>query len=326
MRRSVFRPADGPLHYDLDLDQIRRALEDAQGLLWVSLEEAEVEEIDTVLGGIFRFHPLAIEDCRSRSYQSPKVDVFDAYLFLVVHGLKPDFPLDRLDTLELDIFLGPNYVVTSHQSAQMPPLDALWSRLDLDERLTQRGADFLCYAILDELVDEFMPLLDQLDEQLDELGDYAVLGKPSQDLLVQVLALKHGIATLRRVTAPQREVLNRLSRDDISLIQPRHRIYYRDVYDHLARVHDLSDAIRDVATSTLETYLSATSNRLNEVMKALTIVSTIFLPLSFVAGVYGMNFDYMPELRWHFGYLAVWGLFIGIVLAMLGYFRHRGWL
>lgn len=326
MLRSVFRPTDGPLRYDLDLNQMRQALEAGEGLLWVSLEQAGTEEIDAVLGGIFRFHTLTIEDCRSRSYQSPKVDIFDAYLFLVVHGLRPDFPLDRLDTRELDIFLGTHYVVTSHQAAEMPPLDALWRRLDLDERLTRRGADFLCYAILDELVDEFLPLLDQLDEQLDGLGDQAVLGKPSQDLLEQVLALKHGIATLRRVTAPQREVLNRLSRDDLSLIQPRHRIYYRDVYDHLVRVHDLSDAIRDVATGTLETYLSATSNRLNEVMKALTIVSTIFLPLSFLAGVYGMNFDHMPELRWQFGYFAVWGLFIVIVLGMLGYFRHRGWL
>jgi magnesium transporter len=131
---------------------------------------------------------------------------------------------------------------------------------------------------------------------------------------------------LRRIIAPQREVMNRLSRDDLPQIAPQNRIYFRDIYDHLVRLHDLSESVRDVITGGLDIYLSVTSNRLNEIMKALTIVSTIFLPLSFVAGVYGMNFRYLPELDWRYGYFTIWGVFILIVLGMLWYFRRRGWI
>jgi magnesium transporter len=208
---------------------------------------------------------------------------------------------------------------------QMPPLRAVWERLERDERPLKQGPDFLCYTVLDQLVDEYLPILDAMDEEIDRLED-EVLAKPKPIVLQRILSLKHSILTLRRVIAPQREVMNRLSRDDLPQIGDQHRIYFRDIYDHLVRTHDLSESIRDVVTGTLDTYLSATNNRLSEVMKALTIVSTIFLPLSFVAGVYGMNFEYFPEIRWPYGYLYVWCVFIIIVLIMLWYFRHREWI
>jgi len=303
-----------------------QALQDPAGLLWVSLEETNTAEVNAILRDVFHFHPLAIEDCLSDGYQAPKVDIFSDYLFIIVHALQPDFPLDQLDTMELNCFLGSNYLVTSFTCGQMSPVQAVWERLERDERLLEHGADFLCYTILDQLMDEYLPLLDSMDEEIDHLEDQVVLAKPERGVLQRILALKHSILTLRRIIAPQREVMNRLSRDDLPQIQDAHRIYYRDIYDHLVRVHDLSESIRDVATGTLDTYLSAASNRLNEVMKALTIVSTIFLPLSFVAGIYGMNFEFFPEIHWRFGYLYVWGVFILIVLGMLWFFRRRGWI
>jgi magnesium transporter len=209
---------------------------------------------------------------------------------------------------------------------QMPPLQAVWERLERDKRLTEQGADFLCYTVLDQLVDEYLPILDVMDEEIDRLEDEVVLVKPKPTVLQRILALKHSILTLRRIVAPQREVMNRLSRDDLPQISDQHRIYFRDIYDHLVRTHDLSESIRDVVTGTLDTYLSATNNRLSEVMKALTIVSTVFLPLSFVAGIYGMNFENFPEIHWEYGYFYVWGVFILIVLTMLWYFRHREWI
>lgn len=325
MIRSIFCPKEGPRQLDLNPTQIAQVLGEPEGLLWVSLEQPVEAELLSILRDTFHFHPLAIEDCQSEGYQAPKVDDFGDYLFIIVHALQPDFPLDQLDTMELDLFLGPNYLVTSYKCPYMPPVQSMWERLSRDERPIERGADFLCHNILDHLVDAYMPLIDNMDEEIDQIEDQ-VLDKPKPALLQRILSLKHSILVLRRVVAPQREVLNRLSRDDLPQIAPAHRIYYRDIYDHLTRIHDLSESVRDVATGTLDTYLSASSNRLNEVMKALTIVSTIFLPLSFLAGVYGMNFEYLPELHWRYGYYLVWGIFISIVVGMLGYFRWREWI
>ena len=325
MIRSIFCPKEGPRQVDLAPEQIAQALNTPEGLLWVSLEQSTEAELLSMLRDMFHFHPLAIEDCLSEGYQAPKVDDFGPYLFIIVHALQADFPLDHLDTMELNCFLGPNYLVTSYKCPQMPPIQTMWERLTRDERPIERGADFLCYNILDHLVDAYMPLIDTMDEEIDRI-EGEVLDRPKPAILQHILSLKHSILVLRRIIAPQREVLNRLSRDDLPQIAPTHRIYYRDIYDHLTRIHDLSESVRDVVTGTLDIYLSASSNRLNEVMKALTIVSTIFLPLSFLAGVYGMNFDYLPELHWRYGYHFVWGIFILVVVGMLGYFRYRDWI
>jgi magnesium transporter len=325
MIRSIFCPKNNPRQTNLSPVQMAQALQQPDSLLWVSLEQPTEAEIQAVMHEVFQFHPLAIEDCLNDGYQAPKVDVFGHYLFIIVHALRPDFPLDQMDTMELNCFLGSNYLVTSYRAQHMPAIQAVWERLERDERPIEQGADFLCYTVLDYLVDEYMPLLDSMDEELDQLED-EVIYKPKSAVLERILSLKHSILAMRRIIAPQREVMNRLSRDDLPQIAPPHRIYFRDIYDHLVRVHDLSESIRDVVTGTLDTYLSATSNRLNEVMKALTLVSTIFLPLSFLAGVYGMNFEYLPELHWRYGYFLVWGVFILIMVGMLWYFRRRGWI
>jgi magnesium transporter len=324
MIRSFYYCNSDQPQLNLDPGQIRKALEKEDGLLWVSLDNPTSDEMQLILAEIFHFHPLAIEDCQSIGYQTPKVDDFGEYIFLIAHALHRERHLKDFDTKELNCFLGKNYLVTSYIDPEMSPVETVWKRLERDERLTHRGADFLLHAVLDTLVDEYLPLLDWMDEQIDLLQDQ-VLDRPNQQTLEDILELKHSTVVLRRITAPQREVMNRLSRDDFRQIDPQRRIYFRDIYDHLVRIQELSESIRDIVSDALGTYLSATSNRLNEIMKALTVVSTIFLPLSFVASLYGMNFHFMPELEWHYGYLMVWVVFILIITGMLTFFRRRGW-
>jgi len=310
---------------DLTDDEIQSALKNPDGLLWVNLNNPSLQESNHVLADLFQFHPLAVEDCQSIGYQTPKIDDFGAYIFIVAHAL----PVDRSEistenSMELNIFVADNYLVTSYNRERMPPVEDVKKRLDRDDRLIQNGPDFLCHAILDHLVDDYMPLLDELDEHLELLED-RVLEKPTPEILSELIEQKHTLMALRRIISPQREIINRLSRDDYTMIDRQSRIYYRDIYDHLVRIQDLSESLRDIVSGVMDIYLNSTSMRLNEVMKALTVVSTIFLPLSFVAGVYGMNFKYMPELSWRFGYLFVWVIFVSMFVGMLVWFKRRKW-
>jgi len=323
MIRIVHFPKIGAPQFDLPFSALRSALADREGLVWVALEEPDEEEITRVLENQFHFHPLAVEDCQSDGYQTPKLDDYGEYLFLVVQSVTSGGLLDGDTTRELNIFLGDNYLVSS-SLRKITAVEKLRKRLERDERIYQNGSDFLCHALLDQVVDEFIPHIDQLEEEIDFLEE-AVLSNPDPQTLQRILRLKRYSMNLRRVISPQREVINRLCRDDFPMIDPHSRMYFRDVYDHLVRIFDMLDGIRDMTTSALEVYLNATSLRLNEVMKALTIVSTIFLPLSFVAGIYGMNFDYMPELGWRWGYPLVWLIFVLIAGGMLSYFRKRRW-
>lgn len=326
MVKSVLFSPDQPFRYDLTPESMVQALAIPGNLLWVVLVQPDSKEIDDILRQVFNFHPLAIEDCQNTGYQTPKVDDFEKYLFIITHALIQDEEsIDKLDILEFDLFLGPNYVVCSYHTNVLPVVDSLWARLEKDSRLMTHGADVLCHAILDALVDDYLPMIDRIDEEIEWLED-RVLEKPNADTLQRILALKHVTLTLRKTISPQREIMNQLSRDEYNLIQPSHRIYFRDIYDHLVRIQDLIDSVRDIASGTLDIYLSATSNRLNEVMKALTIVSTIFLPLSFIAGVYGMNFKYFPEINWRFGYLYVWILFLATAGGMVWYFKKKKWI
>ncbi|HPH94228.1 MAG TPA: magnesium/cobalt transporter CorA [Anaerolineaceae bacterium] len=323
IRIIYFPPTEAP-SFDHTLDEIEALVNRPGAFVWVSLEKTTPEEVEQVLSNTFHFHPLSVEDCISIGYQPPKVDDFGTYIFLILHALHCTDHGEELETKELNLFLGHNYLVTSYLDEEMTPVQKTLERLQRDDRLARNGPDFLCHTILDYLVDEFMPLLDHLDEEIEELEDM-VIDKPTPNILQRILSMKHVILTLRRAITPQREILNRLSRDDFPQIDRTSRIYFRDIYDHLVRIQDLLDTVRDIVGNTLDSYLSATSNRLNEVMKALTVVSTIFLPLSFIAGVYGMNFQHLPEVTWPLGYAWAWFLFISIAVTMIVIFKKRGW-
>ncbi|GAP14962.1 magnesium Mg(2+) and cobalt Co(2+) transport protein [Longilinea arvoryzae] len=324
MIRSIyFPPREAPIR-NLPVEQYESCIQEPEGLLWVILEKTNPDEIRSILADAFHFHPLAVEDCIDHGYQTPKIDDFEDYLFIITHAILPSPEISEDDVLELDLFLGANYLVTVSTEQVMPPVEKTWKLLAKDKRLHAGGADFLCHAVLDILVDDYMPLLDNMEDEIEKLEDL-VLAKPKTETLERILALKHSIMVLRHIIWPQREVINRLSRDEFPMIDQQSRIYFRDIYDHLMRIQEMSENIRDVVSGSLDIYLNSTSLRLNEVMKALTIVSTIFLPLSFVAGNFGMNFKFMPELNWQLGYPMVLGIYLLIVGGMLYFFKRRGW-
>ncbi len=325
MIRSIYYPPKGSPQRDLTPPEILECLKQPDGLVWVSLEKPDSEESEQILRDIFHFHPLAIEDTFTVEYQPAKVDDFINYLFLIFHAIHPSQDFHDLQTMEIDLFLGPNYLVTSYHSDVMPPVEFVWHRLVRDERVYTNGSDFLCHSILDALVDDYMPVIDQMDEEIEWLEDQ-ILAKPNPEILERILSLKHSVMQMRRIVGPQREMINRLSRDDFPQIDRQSRIYFRDIYDHLVRIQDLTESVRDIVTGAMDIYLNSTSLRLNEVMKALTIVSTIFLPLTFFTGLYGMNFvKLFPDIQWQGGFLFVTVVCIFIVLAMLFYFKRKNW-
>jgi magnesium transporter len=325
MIRSILIDSQGVKNADLSPEQVRTALGDEKSLIWVSLEHPTQEEASSTLHDIFHFHPLAVEDCMNSGYQTPKVDDFGSYIFIIAHAIHCLDDVSQVRTIELNFFLGKNYLVTIHNDDVMPPVEQLWQLMDKDERLINNGSDFLCHSLLDFLVDDYMPVLDKLDDEIEYLEDM-LLEKPQPKNLQRILELKHTLINLRRIMSPLREVMNRLSRDEFAMIDQQSRIYFRDIYDHLVRFQDLVESLRDIVAGAMDIYLNSTSLRLNEVMKALTIVSTIFLPLSFVAGMYGMNFSNMfPVWDWPYGYLLFWVICIGIAVGMILFFKNRGW-
>lgn len=325
MIRSLFITKNGTKKTDLSTGQIIEAIQDPDCLTWISLEQPTREEALAILRDLFHFHPLAIEDCLNTGYQTPKVDDFGSYIFIIAHAIhcRDDFTLVK--TQELNFFLGENYLVTLYLDEPVPPVTQLWDALEKDERITQNGSDFLFHSLLDYLVDAYMPVLDELDDQIESLED-RLLAKPNAKSLQKILELKHTLMSLRRILSPQRELMNRLSRDDFPMIDQQSKIYFRDIYDHMVRFQDLVESLRDIVSGAMDIYLNSTSLRLNEVMKALTIVSTIFLPLSFIAGMFGMNFTQMiPQWDWPYGFLVFWIICICISGGMLLFFRKRGW-
>jgi magnesium transporter len=229
---------------------------------------------------------------------------------------------------ELDIFLGENYIVTHHDH-QVSAVDETWSACDRDERNLQAGADHLLYRIADNLVAGYMPAVEKIDNAIDQIEDQ-VFDRPSPHTLERLFALKRVLLAMRRIVLPQREVLNKLARDDYKVIDPKDRVFFRDIYDHLVRLHDLNESLRDLVSGALDTYLSVINNRMNEVMKTLTIITTLFMPLTFVTGFFGMNF-FEPH-----GTLNSWTsnpvfdvvLVINVLLPIGMYFwmRRRTWI
>ena len=325
MIRSIYFPSDGVPSYDTKLEDIASRLEQPDGLLWLDLMTPGPDEINSILGKTLKFHPLSIEDCLGDGYQAPKVDDFGDYILIIAQAIIPGNKKNNfipLETHELDIFLGRNFVVTVSQKETSSAVDQTWEHLSTDERLHRNGSDFLCHAILDYLVDEYFPVLEAMDEEIDWLEDQ-VLSSPRPEILKRILDLKRGAISLRRIISPQREIMNRLSRDEFPFIDEKARIYFRDIHDHLVRIQDISETIRDMVSSALDIYLNSTSLKLNETMKALTILSTVFLPLSFISGVFGMNFLYNPAYSWQEGMPIFILICLSIVVLMVLVFKWR---
>ena len=272
---------------DLPHAQLAGALQDELGLVWVDLSGTDTATFEPLLAGIFAFHPLAVEDALSESHV-PKIDDWSQYLYLVLHAV--DFDPEQLDvdSHEVDLFLGYNYLVT-HHTEQVRAIDRVWQACQRDERHVLRGPDYLLYELADGIVSDFMPCVDDLDEEIDRVEE-EVFDKPTASTLSRIFTLKQAAVHLRRILSPPLEVLNRPAPDDYPMIDAEDRVYFRDVYDQLVRLVDINETLRDLVSGALDTYLSVTSNRLNEVMKVLTVVTLLFMPLTFLTGFFGMNF------------------------------------
>jgi len=291
--------------------------------LWVDIEDPDAATLEPLLEQRFGFHELASEDSLSPT-TLPKYDPFAAYDFFIFRAVDIDLQEHGSQTIKLASFLGANFLFTIHRTA-MSAINAVRDRLGSDKRLIINGTDFLLYTIVDHMIDAHFPLLDKFEECVDALQDAIFLdARPSH--LDELLHLKRDANVLRRQSFPQRELLNQISRGDAQFVQKTHLIYYRDVYDHMFRISETIDVLRDTLSGTMEAYLSVVANRTNEIMRVLTVFSAILLPLTLIAGIYGMNFDHMPELHWMRGYPLVLGLMAVTALLLFGYFRRRGWV
>jgi len=320
----VYRHGANQIEEGLTVDQLPDLLDEEGLLLWVDME-APSEADDHVLLDIFHFHPLTVEDCRANRHH-PKVEEFPDYIYFIVHAVRTDSSSDRFNTIELDGFLGANYVVTYHHEG-FPSIAKVKQAVCASPVTGQRGSAFLLHQIIDGIVDDYLPVMDDFDERINALeDDIFSFGRANQEILEEILGLKRSVLRLKRISSKQLEVLYRMSHGQFPQISGSVLPFYRDIYDHLVRVSDLAESYRDLISGSLEAYLSVVSNRLNEIMKVLTIFSAVMLPLTFIAGVYGMNFDKLPELHWRYGYVFAWGIMLVVASLMLFFFWRRGWI
>ncbi|HUP18565.1 MAG TPA: magnesium/cobalt transporter CorA [Gemmatimonadota bacterium] len=292
-------------------------------IVWIDLEAPTDREL-AILADPFHFHPLAIEDCVTPEHQ-PKIEDFGPYLFLIFRGIDFNPPVEAFQTQKLGAFLGPDYLVTYHRRP-LQSVDAIHAKHELPESQGLcKGASHLLYEILDLMIERYFPVLEQVEEELDAL-EKRIFADPSPETLDGILEAKRRVVEVKRAIVPHRELFGRIGRGEFEEIEPGLLPFYRDLYDSTYRLADVADSYRDLLSGTMDAYLSVVSHRLNEVMKVLTIFATILLPLTFIAGVYGMNFEHIPELGWRYGYFAVWGVMLAIALGMLVFFRRRGWM
>jgi len=327
MFRALYLDPTGQLKTDLQPIAVAFVLSNEQGLLWVDFDHSQAQESEPILTKMFKFHPLAVDDALSESH-IPKLDDWGEYLYIVLHAVAIDAQDHRrVDTKELDIFIGKNYLVTHHDEP-IEAVERVWSGLQRDQRQLKSGPDHVLYRLADEIAGSFMPVVEQFDEEIDEIED-TIFDQPRSSTLEHIFIIKRSVLYLRRIIAPQREVLNKLARDDYKVIDEHERVYFRDVYDQLVRMYDITEGVRDLGSGTLDTYLSVTSNRMNDVMKTLTIITTVFMPISFLAGFFGMNFfqPAYPLEAWTGlpAFIIMMGIFIATPIGMLMWMRKRGW-
>src|SRR5436853_2353387 len=298
-----------------------RTLIDIPGLLWLDLDDPMSKSLDD-LAAHYGFHELAVEDCRNKQ-QLAKVDYYDGYSFYIINSTHYSQKPCEVRLREIDAFLGPDYIVTVHDGESLS-INEIERRLNQNQTRYDRPDEVL-HAIIDIVVDRFLPTLESIGDTIDLVEDELLI-HPDIKLLEMIFDLKRGLLQFRRAVSAQRELLNVIVRDDTPLIQKDMRIYFRDVYDHAVRAMDLVETYRDLLSGALDIYLTQMANRTNDIVKGLTILATIMLPLTLVTGYFGMNFEYMPLLKDANG---VWYTTAGmavIAIVMLGYFKLKKWL
>jgi magnesium transporter len=293
-----------------------------QMVVWVNVVQPTDRDF-AILAEEFKFHPLAIEDCRT-VHQRPKVEEYPGYYFIVLYEAELDERGRALELRELNMFLGSNYLVTvyRHGIEAVKRADELWPQwLDREEN----GAGLLAYLLIDAVVDDYFPILDRISDRMDDLEDQ-LFSDFDPESIREIFLIKKQLVYLRRVVAPLREVFNTILRRDQPIFEREIRFYFQDVYDHLIRISDAIDTLRDLLGSIMDAYLSMSGNRMNVVMKRLTSISTILMSVTLIAGVYGMNFEIMPELKWRYGYVVALASMVVVGVGIYVYLRKIDWL
>lgn len=279
---------------------------------------APTAEESNLLTSYFKFHPLSVEDSIDEFTQRPKIDFYEGYSFLVLHAIHQE----SLSPYEVDVFVGEQFIVT-YQQKSIRNLNNLWERMRKDD-VFREGPYYILHAVIDGLVDDYFPPVYRLEDQINSIEDNSEK-ESIQVLIEELFDIRADLSKLRRTVVPMSDLLYRIIHSERLSHLKEHRLYFYDVYDHLLKLTEMLESYRDFSSDIRDSYLSVNSNTMNSIMMTLTVITTIFMPLTFIAGIYGMNFAYMPELHWQYGYFIVLGLMGMIALLMFFYFRARGW-
>jgi magnesium transporter len=303
---------------------------DTESVSWVDVKGLGNEDILQRLGQVFKLHPLVLEDVVNVP-QRPKVEEHGGQLLIIARMVTLEDDAKNFINEQVSLILGRHYLLTVQEEAQYDSFGPIRERIRTNKgAIRQHAADYLAYSLLDSIIDGFFPVLESYGERLEELED-EVVANPTRQTLEKIHSLKRDLLSLRRAIWPQRDAINSLIRDRSELISAEVRVYLRDCYDHTVQVLDMVETYRELASSLMDIYLSSVSNKMNEVMKVLTVMSSIFIPLTFIVGVYGMNFNpesspwNMPELNWYWGYPACVGIMFITAISLIFFFWYRGW-
>ena len=326
IRLTDFRKDHVLFKDSVEASECRSYLE-SDSITWIHVQGHPTEAALQSLGKTFNLHSLALEDVLNTG-QRPKVDEFGDQLFVVMS--LPTTREDRVEIEQVSFFLEKTFLISFCEGDFAPFMPVIRRLQDNGSRLRSRGVDYLFYSLIDVVIDQGFPVLENFGLELEELEEQ-ILESVGRDTLQKLHTIKRELILLRRMLWPQREAINQLLRGDSDFFSEETLVYLHDCYDHTIQVMDLLETYRDMAGSMLDIYLSSVSNRMNEVMRVLTVIATIFIPLTFIVGVYGMNFDRsagpmnMPELGWPFGYVLIWVVMITLAATMVVFFRRRGW-
>lgn len=329
MEILVYREGAEKVEEGFKADQLADLLADKSNVVWVDLLAETPEQIEAakqLMLDVFRFHPLTVEDCLETRNQ-PKIEAFPDYFYFIVHGVRPEETSSaNFVTKELDGYLGDNFVLTFH-TERFRSIKNVKQQLRKSPFVCRRGAAYLLHQILDQLVDLYMPMVDDFDRSINDLEERVFdLRKSDNSILQDIMDLRRSVARLRRISARQLDALYRISRGEFAQIPPNILPFFRDVHDHLQRISDLAENYRDLVSGLFDIHFSVVATKTNDVMKTLAVVSAIILPLSLIAGIYGMNFENMPELKTRNGYFLVLAIMAGVTAVLLWYFWQRGWI
>jgi len=297
---------------------------DTPPVSWINIDGLHELGVIEKIGTHFGIHPLILEDIVNTG-QRPKVDDFEEYIYIVFKMLIFDETTFHISSEQVSLILGPHFLI-SFQETEGDVFNFVRERIRKGRiQMRKSGPDYLAYALVDAVVDHYFLILEKIDEKIEQFED-RVYSDPTPEILLAIHDLKREIIYFRKQVWPMREVLNTWQKTESPLVQQANKVFIRDVYDHTIQVIDTIESFRDIIAGMMDLYLSAVSNRMNEVMKVLTIIATIFIPLTFFAGIYGMNFKFMPELEWKWSYPVLWAVLMVIFVSMLFYFRRKKWL